>query len=89
MKDHAADQDDLNPDYPVTPEQVVLSLTLGELQELLSEVRMNSDVITAQRLKRLVRKFRNFELAMEAIGGPAILAEQPRHFRSAEVRRAA
>ena len=50
---------------------------------------MNSDVITAQRLKRLVRKFRNFELAMEAIGGPAFLAEQPRHFRSAEVRRAA
>tara|TARA_Y100000385_G_scaffold15266_1_gene15501 strand:- start:155 stop:502 length:348 start_codon:yes stop_codon:yes gene_type:complete len=89
VKDHAADQRNLNSESPATPEQVVLSMTLGEVQELLAEVSMSSDVITAQRLKRLVRELGQFELAIEAIGGPVCLGDQPTQPRSCDMRRAA
>ena len=89
MKDHAYDQGILNPESPATPEQVVLSMTLGEVQELLAEVSMSSDVISAQRLKCLVRELGQFELAIEAIGGPVRLGEQPRQPHSGDERRAA
>ncbi len=89
MKNRAAEQGNLNPEYTATPEQVVLSMTLREVQELLSEVRMNSDVLTAQRLKRLVRELGHFELAIAAIGGPACLGDQPGNPRASDVQRAA
>lgn len=89
VKDHPAHQRNLYPNDPATPEQVVLSMTLGEVQELLAEVRMNSDFITAQKLKRLVRELGQFELAIEAIGGVACLGDQTRQPQSGDVRRAA
>lgn len=89
MKDHAADQGNLNSESPATPEQVVLTMTLGEVQELLAELSMSSDVISAQRLKRLVRELGQFELAIEAIGGPVRLGQQPRQPKLGDERRAA
>ena len=89
VKAHAADQGNLNPEYPATPEQVVLDMTLGEVQELLFDVRMSSDVITAQRLKLLVRELGSFELPIHAIGGPACLGDQSKQPLSGDIQRAA
>lgn len=77
VKDHPADQRHWTREDPVTPEHVVLNMTLREIQELLSDVRMSSDVITAQRLRRLVRELGQFELAIDAIGEPASLGNVP------------
>ena len=88
MKDHAADQENLKPYDPATPEQVVLNLTLGELQDLLAEVGLKSDAMTAQRLRHLVRELGNFERAMEAIGGPVLLGQR-KPSASADVRKVA
>ena len=89
MKNHADDQRNANPELPATPEEVVLSMTLSEVQELLSQVRMNSDVITAQRLRRLVRELGQFELEIDAIGGPASLGDRSKVSASVDIRRAA
>ena len=89
MKGHAADQGNLNPEHPATPEQVVLNMPLGEVQELLCDVGMSSDVITAQRLKRLVCELRSFDLAIHAIGGPVCLGAQSKQPPSVDIQRAA
>ena len=89
MKNHADDQRNANTELPATPEEVVLSMTLSQVQELLSQVRMSSDVITAQRLRRLVRELGQLELAIDAIGGPASLGDRCKVSASVDIRRAA
>ncbi len=54
----------------VTPEEFVLGVSYPEIMELLAELGMDASYETAMRLKQLVRMFRNFEKAMEILGGP-------------------
>ena len=89
VKDYPVDQRHLAPGYPATPEEVVLQMSLAEVQELLADVRLTSDVMTAQRLQRLVRELGRFELAIDAIGGPAKLGNCPKKPQTSDVRRAA
>jgi hypothetical protein len=89
VKDHAADQGNLTPSHPATPEQVVSSMPVVEVQELLSDLGMHSDAINAQRLIRLVVELGKFELAIEAIGGPATLGDLSQQPEPGDVRRAA
>jgi hypothetical protein len=72
-----------------TPEQVVGSMSGGEIQELLSDLGMQADPGTAQRLRILVIELGNFELAIEAIGGPACMRALSKPVKPAPLRRAA
>lgn len=52
-----------------TPEEVISAMTCRELQELLSDMRLDSSVSSAFKLKRLVARLGRFEDAVEALSG--------------------
>ena len=52
-----------------TPEEVVLAMSAGELQELLAALSMESTVTAAMRLRRLVLDLGSFESAIETMAG--------------------
>ncbi|MGI9471909.1 MAG: hypothetical protein ACR2NZ_10275 [Rubripirellula sp.] len=54
-----------------SPEQVIASLSIQELQELLGDLKLDAQPATALRLQRLVRELESFEAAMDVIAGPA------------------
>ena len=56
-----------------TPEQVVGAMSVVEIQELLGDLGMVSDVVSSQRFKHLVGELGCFELAIEALGGAATM----------------
>ncbi len=58
-----------------TPEQVICAMCCDEVRELLTDLKMESTVEAAIRLKRLVRQLGRFEDAIEAFGGPPSMKE--------------
>ena len=59
----------------LTPEQVVCAMSCDELKELLCDLRMESTVEAAIRLKDLVRQLGRLEDAIEAMHGPPTMKE--------------
>jgi len=75
VEDQADGQSKTGKVHSATPEQVVASMSVAELRELLGDLGMQADAVNAQRLRTLVLELRNFETAIEAIGGPACMGK--------------
>ena len=88
MEDQAANRAKSENVSAATPEQVVTCMSAGEVQELLFEIGMNSDAVTAQRLQALILALGQFELAIAAIGGPASLGHASKTSSEEYLRRA-
>ncbi|MDA7873685.1 hypothetical protein OAF37_01620 [Rubripirellula sp.] len=88
MEDQTANRAKSENVSAATPEQVVTCMSAGEVQELLFELGMNSDMVTAQRLKALILELGQFELAIAAIGGPASLGHASKTSNHGYLRRA-
>lgn len=56
-----------------SPEEVIASFSIPELQELLADLKMDASPLDACRLQQLVRELRSFESAVETIGGVATM----------------
>ncbi len=54
-----------------TPEQLIAAMTSAQLQELLVDLKIDSSPRNAKRLRQLTQLLGDFELAVEAMIGPA------------------
>jgi hypothetical protein len=55
---------------PLTPEEVIGEMSVAEVQELLSDLRLDSSQPAAIQLKQMVRALGDFETAIEAFSQP-------------------
>lgn len=56
-----------------TPEQVIGSMSIPEIQELLGDLSMPADAASSRQLKEFVSELGCFEAAIEALGGAATM----------------
>ena len=56
---------------PLTPEQLVLQMSVAEVQELLAALAMDHALVTAERLKYLVEATSCLESAIEILNQEA------------------